>query len=90
MGEPIYQETFRLGAPLRLPKDYEGTSMASPHVAAVAALVIATGRLGPNPSPRAVERQIEATAIDAGPRGFDERYGHGLVDAAAALVTAPR
>jgi hypothetical protein len=32
-----------------------------------------------------VERLIEQTARDAGPPGFDIRYGHGLIDAAAAL-----
>jgi serine protease len=90
LGEPIYQQTFIRPRKLRrfgLPGDFEGTSMSSPHVAAVAALVIATERLGPNPSPRAIERHLEATAIDAGPPGFDERYGYGLVDAAAALTT---
>jgi serine protease len=92
LGQPIYQQTFIRPRKLRrfgLPGDFEGTSMSSPHVAAVAALLIGTKRLGPNPSPRAIERHLEATAIDAGPPGFDERYGHGLVDAAAALATAP-
>jgi hypothetical protein len=56
--------------------------MASPHVAAIAALVIATKRLGRNPSPRAVEEHIEATAR---PTDRPDRYGAGLVDAAAAL-----
>jgi serine protease len=88
-GRPIVQQTFThdgwvqsfgLRGPL-----YEGTSMASPHVAAVAALVIASGRLGPNPSPRMVEDHIKATARDAGAPGFDPFYGHGIVDAAAAL-----
>jgi hypothetical protein len=32
-----------------------------------------------------VERLIDRTARDAGPAGFDIRYGHGLIDAAAAL-----
>jgi serine protease len=54
-------------------------------VAGIAALVIATGRLGPHPSPAAVEQHLEATARDAGEPGFDPYYGHGLVDAAAAL-----
>src|SRR5919106_372083 len=88
-GKPIVQQTFRhegwvrsfgLRGPL-----YEGTSMASPHVAAIAALVIATGRLGPNPTPEMVEQHIKATARDAGAPGFDRYYGWGIVDAAAAL-----
>lgn len=88
-GKPIVQETFThdgwirsfgLRGPL-----YEGTSMASPHVAAIAALVIATGRLGPNPTPQMVEDHIKATSRDAGVVGFDPYYGYGIVDAAAAL-----
>jgi serine protease len=82
----IYQQTFtssirRFG----LPRGYEGTSMAAPHVSAIAALIIASKVLGKNPSPKAVERRLEATARDLGPVGFDNAYGHGLVDAAAAL-----
>jgi serine protease len=88
-GKPIVQQTFThegwirsfgLRGPL-----YEGTSMASPHVAAIAALVIATGRLGPSPTPQMVENHVKATARDAGAPGFDRYYGWGIVDAAAAL-----
>jgi serine protease len=85
-GKPIYQVTFTRG--LRrfgIPPDFEGTSMSSPQVAAIAALVIATKRLGDNPSPALVEQHLEATARDLGPPGPDPRYGAGLVDAAAAL-----
>ena len=82
-GRPIRQQTFTRGVQhFGLPPIYEGTSMASPHVAAIAALIIATKRLGPHPSPRDVEAHIEATARPAGP---SDRYGAGLVDAAAAL-----
>ena len=35
-----------------LPAGYVGTSMATPHVSATAALVIASGLLGPDPAPR--------------------------------------
>jgi serine protease len=69
-----------------LPGGYRGTSMAAPHVSAVAALVIASGVLGPDPSPRAIERRLKATARDLGPPGYDTRYGAGLVDAAAATA----
>jgi serine protease len=82
-GKPIVQQTFTRGVQhFGFPRIYEGTSMASPHVAAIAALLIATGRLGPDPTPREVEEHIEATAR---PTDRPERYGAGLVDAAAAL-----
>jgi serine protease len=86
-GSWIFQETF-LGNSIRdfgLPRGYDGTSMASPHVAAIAALLIATHRLGEHPTPEAVLARIEETARDLGKPGFDSRYGAGLVDAAAAL-----
>jgi serine protease len=85
-GRDIFQQTFVRGyRKFGFPPDYEGTSMASPHVSATAALIIATGRLGPDPSPEAVEQRLEGTAHDLGPAGYDERYGFGLIDAAAAL-----
>jgi serine protease len=59
--------------------------MASPHVAGIAALIIATRRLGERPTPSAVQAHIQGTARDLGRPGFDSRYGWGLVDAAAAL-----
>jgi serine protease len=90
-GNWIYQETFRGHGVRRfgLPGGYEGTSMASPHVAAIAALVVASRKLGAHPSARAIQRHIEATARDIGAPGFDLRYGWGLVDAAAALRCPP-
>jgi serine protease len=71
-----------------IPRGYEGTSMAVPHVSATAALVIASGVLGPDPTPDAVERRLETTARDLGPVGYDTRYGYGLINAAAATDPA--
>jgi serine protease len=62
-GRSIYQET--LGAdPTRfaLPSGYYGTSMAAPHVAGLAALIIASGRLGAHPSPAAVQQRPATTS----------------------------
>jgi subtilisin family serine protease len=54
-----------------------GTSFASPHVAGVAALVIASGVSGNS----AVRQRLQTTADDLGTAGRDTRYGYGLVDA---------
>jgi serine protease len=83
-GKPIFQQTFIRESVRRfgLPRGYEGTSMAAPHVSAIAALIIATKRLGENPSPQAVEAHLKATAR---PTDRPDRYGSGLVDAGAAL-----
>jgi serine protease len=70
------------------PRNYEGTSMATPHVSSIAALIIASRVLGRHPSPAAIEQRIEQTARDLGPPGYDSRYGWGLVNAAAALQPA--
>jgi serine protease len=61
--------------------------MAAPHVSAIAALLLATQHLGKHPRPGRVATQLERTARDLGATGYDSRYGHGLVDAAAALST---
>ena len=87
-GSPIYQVTLSSRAIGAFDiTGYIGTSMAAPHVAATAALVIASGVLGPDPTPAAIEARLAHTARDLGPVGRDRLYGWGLVDAAAA--TAP-
>jgi subtilisin family serine protease len=54
----------------------EGTSFAAPHVAGVAALLVAEGH-----DAEEIVARIGATAVDVG----DPSYGHGRVDAAAAV-----
>jgi subtilisin family serine protease len=59
-----------------------GTSMASPHVAALAALIIdARGSV----SPGNMLRRLTSTATDAGPPGFDPAYGFGCINPIAAV-----
>lgn len=58
-----------------------GTSEAAPHVAALAALLIAQGIR----DPKAVEAAIEASAKDLGASGYDETYGWGLIRPVEAL-----
>jgi lantibiotic leader peptide-processing serine protease len=55
-----------------------GTSMASPAAAGVAALI-----KGDNPgiSLGALKAKLQQSAVDAGPNGHDEFYGHGWVNA---------
>lgn len=63
---------------------YSGTSMASPHVAGVAALVLGTGGSLTNIQVRDI---LTSTAQDLGAAGRDPLYGYGLVNAAAAVAT---
>jgi serine protease len=88
-GRDIFQVTF-LGdrRTFGIPGGYEGTSMACPHVSAIAALIIATGVIGEHPKPQAVEARIKTTARDLGPTGLDRRYGAGLVNAYQAINPA--
>jgi hypothetical protein len=60
----------------------DGTSMACPHVSAVAALIWS---LYPNESAQRIREVLAATAEDLGPSGWDPAYGFGLVQAASAL-----
>jgi serine protease len=60
----------------------EGTSMATPHVAGVAALLMQQGIR----NPVAIERALSSFARDLGPAGRDDEFGYGLVDARATLI----
>jgi serine protease len=87
-GRDIYQLTYA-GRSVRtfgLKGGFIGTSMAAPHVSATAALIIASGVIGPNPTPAQIEARLKATARDLGQPGPDTRYGAGLVDAARAVT----
>jgi subtilisin family serine protease len=76
VGEDILSTFPRSGY-----RELAGTSQAAPHVAGVAALLVARGVRGQS----AVQR-IRATATDLGPAGEDPEYGAGLVNARAAVA----
>ncbi|WP_193162637.1 S8 family serine peptidase [Microbulbifer hainanensis] len=61
---------------------FDGTSMATPHVAGVAALVWSEF---PNCAPGEIRAAMDATAEDLGAAGRDNAYGYGLVQAKATV-----
>lgn len=62
---------------------YQGTSMATPHVAAVAAMLYAAGAKGPDE----VEKALYAGAKKVADQAWSEQYGHGLLNAEASLAS---
>ena len=62
-----------------------GTSIASPIVAGVVALMLSAN---PELKPAEVEALLEANADDLGPAGWDSGYGWGRVNAARAVSAA--
>jgi serine protease len=84
MGEEsgILQNTIDPSDPSKSVYAYfQGTSMATPHVAGVAALVISTGVKDPDE----VEKVLTSSATAVGDKGWDQKYGHGILNAEAAV-----
>lgn len=58
-----------------------GTSMACPHAAGTAVLILKSASL----TPAQVKTILQTTAVDLGTVGFDTSYGYGRIDAADAV-----
>jgi len=86
-GQPdgILQNTIAIQDPSR--NEYlwfQGTSMASPHAAGVAGLIVSQGVT----NPKEVERILKATAHHPNNKTWDDQYGAGIIDAEAAAMAA--
>ena len=87
-GESILQETIIGGGNYYTSfYYYSGTSMASPHVAALAALILSQY---PGLGSADVETLIKNGCSDLGAAGFDNSYGYGLINVYNSLITASK
>lgn len=64
---------------------FDGTSMATPHVSGVAALVFGSH---PTATPAQVETILKNTAQDLGTPGYDTTYGYGIPQADDAVAAS--
>lgn len=65
------------------PRTWSSTGLAAAHVSGLAALIWS---VNPNLTPDQVEGIITSTAVDLGEDGWDEYFGWGRIDAAAAVL----
>jgi serine protease len=84
----VLQQTFNPNT--RNPTDFgfwffTGTSMATPHVSGLVALLLAQD---PTRTRDEIRNILHTTSIDLGAPGWDEEYGWGRIDASAALLIA--
>ena len=62
-----------------------GTSMAVPHVSALAALLLSNR---PDYTPADLRQIIQQTAVDLGAAGRDDQFGYGRINVGAALLAS--
>jgi len=62
---------------------YSGTSLSAPHVTGLAGLLLSQDPSRTNNDVRSI---IEDSAVDLGPPGFDDAFGHGRIDALRAVT----
>jgi serine protease len=82
------EESDDAAAPVQMVYCYQqGTSMAAPHVSAVAALMKA---LDPDMTPEQFDARLISGHLtrDLGDSGWDDLYGHGLIDAYQSVLSA--
>jgi serine protease len=86
MPDGVLQNTIKIGDPTQDDYfGYMGTSMASPHVAGVAALIVGEGVT----DPAMVEKILKDTARHPTNQTYNkDRYGAGIIDAPAAILKA--
>ncbi|MCB0191129.1 MAG: S8 family serine peptidase [Anaerolineae bacterium] len=78
-GDGVLQQTFKSSGDGFSYRFFEGTSMASPHVAGLAALLVSQER---NATPDQIENYMASSARSL---GAGDQYGAGLIQAANAL-----
>lgn len=61
--------------------DWQGTSMAAPHVSALVAMMMSRGIR----NPAEIKARLHRSAIDLGDPGWDTLFGYGLIEPVAAL-----
>jgi len=83
-GDGVLQETFDDQTGEFGYFFFQGTSMATPHVAAAAAILYSAGI----EDPVLIKQALVQTADDVGTQGFDTAHGHGLINPLAALEAA--